>query len=267
MALMDSDNRAGTLLREWRVRRRMSQLDLSLEAGVSTRHLSYVETGRSRPSADMVLHLAEQLDVPLRERNQLLLAAGHAPVFSQYDVDSPELEAARAALQAVLDAHEPFPALAVDRHWGMVAANRAIQGLIAGVAPELLEEPVNVLRLSLHPDGLAPRIVNLGEWREHLLSRLAREATTLGDPALAALHAELSALPGPPPPPEAALPALAVPLRLRAGDAELVFLSTVTTFGTATDVTLAELSVEAFLPADAATAAALHAHTPGCGSA
>jgi len=243
-------------LRDWRHRRRLSQLDLALEAGVSTRHLSFIETGRARPSADMVLHLAERLEVPLRERNALLLAAGHAPVFGQHELDSPELEPVRAALDAVLGAHEPFPALAVDRHWGMVASNRAVAPLVAGADPALLAPPVNVLRLSLHPDGLAPRIVNLSEWRGHLLGRLAREVAATGDPALAALHDELAALPGPLPKP-APPPALAVPLRLRAGEAELVLLSTVTTFGTATDVTLAELSVEAFLPGDEATARAL----------
>jgi transcriptional regulator with XRE-family HTH domain len=254
-------SRAGSLLRDWRLRRRLSQLDLALEAGISARHLSFVETGRSRPSAQMVLHLAEQLDVPLRERNMLLLAAGHAPVFGQRGIDEPEMGPVRDALDAVLRGHEPYPAVVVDRHWGMVAGNRAIALLTHGVAPALLEPPVNVLRLSLHPDGMAPRIVNLAEWREHLLDRLGRQAVTSGDPALAALHAELAALPGggpvAPPDPDAAQ--IAVPLRLRApGGAELAFISTVTTFGTATDVTVAELAIESFFPADAATAAAMH---------
>ncbi len=197
--------------------------------------------------------------MPLRERNQLLLAAGHAPIYGQHDLDGPQLTPIRDALDTILAAHEPFPALVVDRHWGMVAANRAVAALVAGADSALLEPPINVLRLSLHPDGLAPRIINLAEWRAHLLGRLQREAAASGDPALAALHEDLAALPGPGAPPVAAPPALAVPLRLRVGDAVLELLSTVTTFGTATDVTLAELSVEAFLPADAATAEALRA--------
>src|SRR5215216_351905 len=201
MSAVAGTPRVGPLLRDWRHRRRLSQLDLAVEAGVSTRHLSFIETGRARPSADMVLHLAERLEVPLRERNALLLAAGHAPVFGQHELDSPELEPVRAALDGVLAAHEPFPALAVDRHWGMVASNRAVAPLIAGADPALLAPPVNVLRLSLHPDGLAPRIVNLSEWRGHLLGRLAREVAATGDPALAALHDELAALPGPLPKP------------------------------------------------------------------
>ncbi|MCW3016989.1 MAG: transcriptional regulator, family [Solirubrobacterales bacterium] len=252
--------RVGDLLRDWRMRRRLSQMELALEAGVSARHVSFVETGRANPSAEMVLHLAEQLDVPLRERNHLLLAAGFAPVYSQRDLDEPDMGPARAALEQVLAAHEPSPALAVDRHWGMVAANKAIAVMLTGVAEHLLAPPVNVLRLTLHPDGMAPRIVNLDQWRSHVLDRLARQATQTGDPALAALHAELLALPG------GAdrhaheeLADLFVPLRVRAADGELSFISTVTTFGTATDITLAELAVEAFFPADAATADAMRA--------
>jgi transcriptional regulator with XRE-family HTH domain len=249
----------GPLLRDWRQRRRMSQLDLSLEAGVSARHLSFVETGRSRPSAEMVLHLAEQLDVPLRERNQLLLAAGYAPVYGQHGLDEPEMGPVREALEQVLRGHEPYPAVVVDRHWGMVAGNSAIGLLTEGVAPHLLEPPVNVLRVSLHPEGLAPRIVNLGEWRAHLLERLGRQAVITGDPALAALHDELAGYPGGGPAPvrEPSAGEIAVPLRVRAGDAELAFISTVTTFGTATDVTVAELAIESFFPADETTAQAL----------
>ena len=254
----------GALLKEWRTRRRMSQLDLSLEAGVSARHLSFVETGRARPSADMVLHLAEQLDVPLRDRNQLLLAAGHAPAYGQRDLDEPELEPVRAALERVLEGHEPNPALVIDRHWGLVAANAAVEPLIAGAAPHLLEPPVNVLRLSLHPEGVAPRIANLGEWRAHLLDRLGREAVTSGDPALAALHEELAAYPcdDPPSSPDLEAGAIAVPLRLRHDGAELSFISTVTTFGTALDVTVSELSIESFFPADAVTAEVLRGLSP-----
>jgi transcriptional regulator with XRE-family HTH domain len=251
----------GALLRDWRRRRRLSQLDLALEAGVSARHLSFVETGRSRPSAEMVVQLAEHLDVPLRDRNALLLAAGFAPAYGQRDLDAPEMGPVREAIDRVLRGHEPYPAVVVDRHWGMVAGNRAIPVLTAGVAEHLLEPPVNVLRLSLHPDGLAPRIANLGEWRAHLLDRLGRQAVVSGDPALFALHEELAALPGGPPAaaPDLDAGAIAVPLRLRAGDAELSFISTATTFGTATDVTLSELAIESFFPADEATAAAVRA--------
>jgi transcriptional regulator with XRE-family HTH domain len=253
--------RVGALLRDWRTRRRLSQLDLALEAGVSPRHLSFVETGRSRPSAEMVLHLAEQLEVPLRERNQLLLAAGYAPVYGQRGLEEPEMEPVREAIELLLRGHDPYPALVVDRHWGMVAANAAVALLTAGVAPELMAPPVNVLRVSLHPDGMAPRILNLGQWRAHLLERLEREATATGDPALAALHEELAAYPGPPAPADTAgqFGDVAVPLRLRSGEDQLALISTVTTFGTAKDVTLAELSIESFFPADAATADALRA--------
>jgi transcriptional regulator with XRE-family HTH domain len=252
----------GALLREWRQRRRLSQLDLALEAGVSARHLSFVETGRARPSAEMILHLADQLDVPLRERNQLLLSGGYAPAFAQRDLDAPEMGPVREAIEELLRGHEPYPAVVVDRHWGMVAGNRAVGLLTAGVAEHLLEPPINVLRVSLDPEGLAPRILNLAEWRAHLLERLGREAVVTGDPALAALHAELAAYRAPRRSAARQDPGaaeIAVPLRLRAGDAELAFISTVTTFGTATDVTVAELSIESFFPADSATGAAVRA--------
>ena len=249
----------GPLLRTWRTKRRLSQLDLALEAGVSTRHLSFLETGRSRPSEQMVLHLAEQLEVPLRERNRLLLAAGHAPAYAEHGFDAPELGPVRAALQRVLDAHQPFPAVVVDRGWNLVAANASSELFTRHVDPALLAPPANVLRASLHPDGLAPRIANLAEWRAHLLERLRRQVDVTGDEALAALHAELQAYPAPEAAPARHDPSLdlAVPLRFRADDGELAFISTVATFGTAVDVTLAELSIEAFLPADEATAAAL----------
>jgi transcriptional regulator with XRE-family HTH domain len=249
------------MLREWRRRRRLSQFDLALESGVSSRHLSFVETGRSRPSAEMVIRLAEQLDVPLRDRNQLLLAAGYAPAYAEHDLDAPELGPVRDAIDQVLRAHEPYPALVVDRHWGLVAANRPVGALTAGVGGELLEPPVNVLRLSLHPDGLADRIANLHQWRTHLLDRLGREATASGDPALRALHEELTGYPAGEPGAELdpAFADIAVPLRLRHGGRELAFLSTATTFGTAVDVTVAELSIESFFPADAETAEAMRA--------
>lgn len=259
-ATTSPQTRVGPLLRNWRTRRRLSQMELALDAGVSTRHLSYVETGRSRPSAEMVLQLAEALGVPLRERNALLMAAGHAPRFSQHDLDAPEHQLVRDALDAILRGHEPYPAVVVDRHWGMVSGNRALALLTDGVAAHLLEPPVNVLRIALHPDGLAPRIANLGQWRTHLLERLGRHVLASGDPALAALHDELVALPGPDTADEGPYGAIAVPLRLRTVDesAELRFISTVTTFGTAVDVTLAELAIETFFPADAETANRLH---------
>jgi transcriptional regulator with XRE-family HTH domain len=250
----------GGMLREWRQRRRLSQFELALQAGVSSRHLSFIETGRSRPSAEMVLHLAEELDVPLRERNDLLLAAGYAPVFAQRDLDAPEMGPVRDAIEQVLRGHEPYPALVVDCHWGLVAANRAIGVLLDGVAEQLLEPPINVLRLSLHPEGLAPRILNLRQWRAHLLERLARDALASGDPALTVLHEELATYAdgedGPSLDP--GFGDIAVPLRLRHGETELAFISTKTTFGTAVDVTVAELSIESLFPADPQTAQAMH---------
>ena len=258
----------GALVREWRQRRRLSQLELALNAGVSTRHLSFVETGRSRPSPEMVLGLADSLEVPLRERNQMLLAAGYAPRFGTRSLDDPELAPIRDALGRVLDAHEPYPALAVDRSWNLVASNAALGPLLEGVADALLAPPVNVLRLALHPDGLAPRIRNLGQWRGHLLHRLQREVAITGDDGLRALLAELAGYPGPTPelPPGPA--EIMVELHLDAGGQELALFSTVTTFGTALDVTVAELSIEAFFPADADTARALSdaAHAAGAGA-
>jgi transcriptional regulator with XRE-family HTH domain len=252
----------GALLREWRRRRRLSQLELALESGVSSRHLSFVENGRSRPSAQLVLQLADQLDVPLRDRNDLLLAAGYAPAFAHRDLDAPEMGPVRDAIEQLLRAHEPNPALVVDRHWGLVSANRAVAVLIAGVTAELLEPPVNVLRLSLHPDGLAPRIANLREWRDHLVERVAREAIATGDPALASLRDELAAYPAGPESGRSVHTEIAVPLRLRHGEHELSFISTQTTFGTAVDVTVAEFSIESFFPADAETADAMRELAP-----
>ena len=252
----------GDLLRAWRQRRRASQLELALDAGISARHLSFVETGRSQPSRAVVLRLAEQLDVPLRERNRLLLAAGYAPVFAARPLDHPALAAARRAVERVPIGHEPYPALAVDRHWTLISANRALAPLLEGVAARLLEPPVNVLRLGLHPEGLAPRILNFREWRAHFLARLAQQLDGTGDAVIAALIEELRGYPGAAGEPPAAredLGGIAVPLRLRAGTAELAFISTTTVFGTPLDLTLAELAIEAFFPADAATARALQA--------
>jgi transcriptional regulator with XRE-family HTH domain len=246
----------GELVREWRQRRRMSQLELAGIADISARHLSFVETGRASPSRSMLIRLAERLDVPLRARNQMLHAAGYAALYAERPLDAPEMSAARQAVEAVLAAHMPFPALAVDRHWQLVAANEAVGALLAGIDAALLAPPPNVLRLSLHPRGLARRIANLGQWRAHLLERLQQQIDRSGDPRLAALHAELVAL-SPPDPHDHAAPdpgAVAVPLRLRVDDDEpLAFLSTTTVFGTPVDVTLSELALECFYPADERT--------------
>ena len=248
----------GNLLRDWRRRRRLSQLDLACEADISTRHLSFLETGRSLPSREMILHLAEQLDIPLRERNALLVAAGYAPVFRERILADPTLQAARKVVDLVLAGHEPFPAIAIDRHWTMVASNRAVPLLITGVEPALLETPVNVLRLSLHPKGLAPRIVNLEEWRQHLLARLRRQVDATADSVLAELLNELGGYPVPGGNKHKATnntdyAGVAVPLRLATEEGTLSFLSTTTVFGTPVDITLSELALESFFPADAIT--------------
>jgi transcriptional regulator with XRE-family HTH domain len=251
----------GEMLRDWRQLRRLSQLDLSLQARVSTRHLSFLETGRSQPSREMVLHLAEHLAVPLRDRNNLLLAAGYAPAYAHRELDAPELQSVRDAIDRLLRAHEPYPAMVIDHHWGLIAANRAIDVLTEGVHPSLLEPPVNMLRLTLHPDGLAPRILNLQIWREHLLERVATEALRRGDTALAALHDELSRYPDgrPEPPLDPAAAMIAVPLRIRNGEDELSFITTRTRFGMPAEVTVAELSIESLYPADQQTAGRMRA--------
>jgi transcriptional regulator with XRE-family HTH domain len=245
----------GVLLREWRRRRRMSQLDLACDAEISTKHLSFLETGRSRPSRQMVLHLAGCLDVPLRDRNVMLTAAGFATVFQERSFNEPALDLVRRNVETVLAAYDPYPALAVDRHWTMLAANRAVAHLVAGAEPSLLRPPVNVLRLSLHPAGLASRIVNLAQWRAHVIARLRRQIDVSGDVALSDLLEEVRDYPGP----RGAGPAedhdqIAVPFRLATIDGELSFFSTTTMFGTPVDITVSELAIEAFLPADAQTA-------------
>jgi transcriptional regulator with XRE-family HTH domain len=253
--MTSSQPRVGPLLRDWRQRRHLSQLDLALEAGVSTRHLSFVETGRSRPSPEMVLNLADRLEIPLRERNQLLLAAGYAPQYVARSIEDPDLAQVRDAIGHVLAGHEPYPAIAVDRGWNLVMSNSALDPLLAGVSPQLLVPPVNCIRLALHPDGLAPRILNLGEWRGHLLHRLSRELQLTGDPQLEVLLDEVRDYPGPIAPDAPDAGAIMVQLRLATDDGgELAFFSTITTFGTAADITVSELSVEAFFPADEATA-------------
>lgn len=249
----------GSLLREWRQRRRLSQLELALDAEVSTRHLSCVETGRAQPSREMVLRLAEQLEVPLRERNRLLTAAGFAPMYGERRLDDPALDAARAAVEQVLRGHEPYPALAVDRHWNLVSHNRAVPPLLAGVSAELLVPPVNVMHLSLHPQGLAPRILNLAQWRAHAFARLRQQIAASGDPQLEALLTSLQDYPAPAhdaPPADAAM---VVPLQLASPAGVLSLFGTTTVFGTPVDVTLSELALETFFPADETTATALRA--------
>jgi transcriptional regulator with XRE-family HTH domain len=262
-AAMEAVRPLGDHLRDWRRRRRMSQLDLACEADISARHLSFVETGRSQPSRDMVLHLAERLDVPLRERNVLLVAAGYAPVFAERSLTDPALQAARNAVDLILKGHEPYPALAVDRHWTLVASNDAVARLLAGTPPALLQPPVNVLRLSLHPEGLAPRIVNLAEWRGHLLTRLRRQIDVSADPILVDLMTELRSYPVSNEPDKGASASdqdyagVVVPLRLVMKNRVLSFFSTTAVFGTPVDITLSELALESFFPADAATVDAL----------
>ncbi|MEQ6475300.1 helix-turn-helix transcriptional regulator [Comamonas sp. wu1-DMT] len=247
----------GEHLRHWRQHRRLSQQGLALEAEISTRHLSYVETGRAQPSREMVLRLAERLSVPLRERNALLVAAGFAPMYQARPLDHPDLAAARQAVELVLKGHEPSPALAVDRHWNLVATNAVVPLLLDGVAPWLLEPPVNVLRLSLHPEGLGPRLANSAQWRAHLLHRLQQQIAATADSELQALHDEIAAYPfaedkdSPLPSP------IAVPFELHTHLGTLSFISTITIFGTPVDVTLQELAVESFFPANAETQQAL----------
>jgi transcriptional regulator with XRE-family HTH domain len=249
----------GTLLREWRQRRRLSQLDLACDAAISTRHLSFVETGRAHPSREMLLHLSEQLEVPVRERNVLLVAAGYAPIFPERPLADPALAAARAAIDLVLDRQKPYPAFALDRHWTIVASNAALPQLYDGVSAELLQQPVNAMRLSLHPDGLAPRIVNLDEWRAHLLHRLRRQVELTADRTLIDLLHEVSAYPGArePAPARNIEHDIAVPFRIRTADGVLSFFSMTTVFGTPVDVMLSELALELFFPADDETATAV----------
>ena len=251
---------AGDHIREWRRRRRLSQLDFALDAGISQKHLCFIETGRSQPSRDMLLRLAGELDVPLRERNTMLLAGGFAPLYVERRLDDPALAPARAAIDLVLKGHEPFPALAVDRLWRLVGHNAPVAALLGLVADQgLLEPPVNVLTLSLAPGGLAPHIVNLPEWRAHVLERLRRQVEATADPGLIELLRSLSALPAPQSnahqPQDFA--GVLVPLELSTPAGPLRLFSTVTTFGTATDITLSELALEAFYPADEETAGRL----------
>jgi transcriptional regulator with XRE-family HTH domain len=245
----------GHHLREWRQRRRLSQLDLAGEAEISARHLSFVETGRSQPSREMILRLADQLEIPMRERNVLFAAAGYAPVFPERVLEDPALAAARDAIALLLEGHKPYPAFAMDRHWNVVASNAALPVLYEGVAAELLAPPVNGMRLSLHPRGLSPRIANLAEWRAHLLHRLRRQIDLTADAALIDLQSELLSYPAPPEPAAPQVHEAVVPFRIRAGGKVLSFFSTIMIFGTPIDVTLSEIALELFFAADKATAA------------
>ena len=245
----------GSELKRWRERRRLTQLGLSAAAGVSTRHLSFIETGRSKPSRDMILHLSECLDVPLRQQNTLLLASGHSPEYSQKSLAEAPMSAVSEAIDRIIDAHDPYPAVVVDQQWEMIAGNQAVRILTEGAAEFLLEPPVNVLRLSLHPEGMAPRIVNLAQWRTHLLARLAREVEVSADAQLSSLLDELRAYPsGGDWHDDDHTNSLLGPLRVRAGDTELAMFSTTTVFGTPRDVTLAEIAIESFYPSDTQTA-------------
>jgi transcriptional regulator with XRE-family HTH domain len=249
----------GDHLREWRQRRHLSQLDLAGDAEISARHLSFVETGRSAPSRDMVLKLAERLAVPLRERNVLLVAAGFAPAFPQRSLDDPALKSARDAIDLVLRAHEPNPALAVDRHWNLVSANRMVMPLLEGIPPRLLGQPLNILRLAFHPEAMAARTVNLAEWCGHLLERLHRQCEATADPELIKLHHELKAYPIPARSGPLPADSVALPFKMRLNGEVLSFFSTTMIFGTPVDITLSELALETFFPADDLTARRMRA--------
>src|SRR6266851_6097274 len=244
----------GDHLREWQQRRHLSQLDLAGDAEISARHLSFVETGRAAPSRDMVLKLAERLDVPLRERNVLLVAAGYAPAFPQRALDDPALKAAREAINLILKAHEPNPALAYDRHWNLVSANRMVAPLLEGIPQRLLGQPFNILRLAFHPEALAPRTVNLAEWCGHLLERLHRQCEATADPELIKLYQDLKAYPMPARAGPLSPDNVAIPFKLRHNGEVLSFISTTMVFGTPVDITLSELALETFFPADDRTA-------------
>ena len=251
----------GPLLQGWRKRRGLTQFDLAAAAGVSTRHLSFLETGRARPSRELVLHLAGHLDVPLRERNRLLLAAGFAPTFPETPIDAPEMDGVREAIDLLMELHDPFPALVTNPGFDVVAANHAYRMITEDVAPHLLEAPVNMMRIALHPDGLIARVINRAEFRTHLLGRVHRRHLRTGDGEVAALYDEVAAypLPGPPPGVEASPPASPVlfPVRIRHRDRELAFFTITGTFDTPIDITVAELSIESFFPADRTTEAVL----------
>ncbi len=255
---MPAPETVGHQLRRWRRQRNLSQLDLAIRADVSTRHVSFVETGRTMPSSGMVLRLAEHLNVPLRERNRLLIAAGHAPIFRDRPPDDPDFEQVRAALRRILRAHQPYPAAALDHRWNVLLANAAFDILLEQADPDLLRTPINLMRLGFHPKGLAPHIRNLAQVRAHLLPRLGRQAAQTGDRQLHDLYEELRSYgtdeqPQPPDPSD-----IALPIRLDHRGVELCFVNTITTFGAAFDVTLDDIAIETYLPADDATAQHCH---------
>lgn len=270
---METDDRprVGLLLRDWRRRRKLSQLDLALKADTSTRHLSCVETGRARPSREMVLRLAEHLDVPLRDRNALLLAAGYAPAYRETPLGGDRMVMVRSALRTLLAGHEPYPAAVIDRVWNVVDGNRALSLLLDLVPRRLTDSDVNVMRLILHPDGLAPHCLNFAEVRAHALGRLRRQVDATGHRDLRELYDEVAAYPAPPgagpSPGPADAPDIAVPLRIRTPHGEMSFFSTIATFGAPADVTLSELAVEAFFPMDEETDALLRNRAPASGPA
>ncbi|MFJ8310399.1 MULTISPECIES: helix-turn-helix domain-containing protein [unclassified Streptomyces] len=259
----------GPMLRGWREQRRISQLELALRADSSARHISFIETGRSRPSEDMVLRLAEHLEVPVRERNALLLAAGYAPHYAQTPLDDPSMSSLREGMERLLQAYDPYPALMVDATYTVLAANRGIEMLLEGVAGHLLAPPVNAMRLTLHPEGLAPRIRNLPQWRGHLLEQMERQIALLRSDSLRELYEEVAAHPVPAAgreePGEAGnhpVFPFALPLRIEVGGTVLSFISTIATFNTPMDVTVSELAIETFLPADPETAKYLQSLMP-----
>ncbi|MFB9514098.1 helix-turn-helix domain-containing protein [Streptomyces purpureus] len=264
MTTVAGDNGVGPLLRGWRVRRRLSQLELALRADSSARHISFVETGRSRPSEEMILKLAEHLEVPVRERNALLLAAGYAPRYTESSLDDPSLETLRDGIETLLQGYDPYPAIVVDGSYTVVAANRAIGMLLSGLPEHLLTPPLNAMRITLHPEGLAPRIRNLREWRGHLLAQMERQIGLARSEPLRALYDEVAAYPlpetgGDPDDREdpVPFPYFALPLRIEHDGQVLSFVSSISTFNTPMDVTVAELAIETLLPADQATVAYL----------
>ncbi|WP_405387263.1 helix-turn-helix transcriptional regulator [Streptomyces sp. NBC_01102] len=265
MTTVALDTGVGPLLRGWRERRRISQLELALRAGSSARHISFVETGRARPSEQMILRLADHLDIPVRERNALLVVAGYAPRFAETPLDDPAMEAVREAMERLLRGYEPYPALVVDSTYTVVAANRGIQLLLEGVPEHLLTPAPNAMRLTLHPEGLAPRILNLPEWRADLLAQMERQIALVRSAELRSLYEEVTAYPVPAPPGDTpavvggGVPSLALPMRILHEGQVLSFVSSIATFNTPMDITVAELAIETFLPADRATADRLHA--------
>ncbi|MCF1595172.1 helix-turn-helix domain-containing protein [Streptomyces muensis] len=268
-AAAPTDRGVGPLLRAWREQRRVSQLELALRADSSARHISFIETGRSRPSEEMVLRLAEHLDVPVRERNALLMAAGHAPHYPETPLDDPALDALRTGMEQLIQGYEPYPALVVDAMYDVHAANRGILMLLDGIPEHLLTPPLNAMRLTLHPQGLAPRIRNLREWRGHLLAQMDRQIALRRSDRLRRLYEEVAAYPvveeGPQPgtaEPAASVPYFALPLQVEHEGRVLSFVSSISTFNTPMDVTVSELAIETFLPADPATVKYLRSLLP-----